>query len=59
MSLKPEDPYVITTIERHILEEQHHFPEATGVLTAALRYRLAGKDLRQPGRPGGNPWSHG
>ena len=44
MSLKPEDPYVITTIERHILEEQHHFPEATGVLTQLLYdIALAGK----------------
>ena len=44
MSLKPEDPYAITTIERHILEEQHHFPEATGVLTQLLYdIALAGK----------------
>lgn len=34
----------ITTIERHILEEQQHFPEATGVLTGLLYdIALAGK----------------
>ncbi len=34
----------ITTIERHILEEQRHFPEATGVLTGLLYdIALAGK----------------
>jgi fructose-1,6-bisphosphatase I len=44
MFLKPEDPYVITTIERHILEEQSNFPEATGALTQLLYdIALAGK----------------
>ncbi|GAB4530828.1 MAG: class 1 fructose-bisphosphatase [Anaerolineales bacterium] len=34
----------ITTIERHILEEQRHFPEATGALTGLLYdLALAGK----------------
>jgi fructose-1,6-bisphosphatase I len=34
----------ITTIERHILDEQHHFPEATGTLTNLLYdIALAGK----------------
>ena len=44
MFLKPEDPYRITTIERHILEEQSNFPEATGALTQLLYdIALAGK----------------
>jgi fructose-1,6-bisphosphatase I len=44
MILKPEDPVRITTIERHILEEQRHFPEATGALTQLLYdIALAGK----------------
>ena len=34
----------INTIERHILEEQHSHPEATGVLTSLLYdIALAGK----------------
>lgn len=38
------EPNQITTIERHILEEQHHHPEATGVLTYLLYdIALAGK----------------
>ena len=41
---KSEDPYVITTIERHILEEQRYHPEATGALTQLLYdIALAGK----------------
>jgi fructose-1,6-bisphosphatase I len=41
---KSEDPAQITTIERHILEEQRQFPEATGVLTQLLYdIALAGK----------------
>ena len=41
---KPEDPYNIITIERHILEEQQLHPEATGVLTQLLYdIALAGK----------------
>jgi len=44
MALPPEDPIQITTIERHILEDQHAFPEATGVLTQLLYdIALAGK----------------
>jgi len=35
-----EDYIQITTIERHILEEQSSHPEATGVLTS-LRYDIA------------------
>lgn len=38
------EPEQIITIERHILEEQHHHPEATGVLTYLLYdIALAGK----------------
>jgi fructose-1,6-bisphosphatase len=37
-------PAQITTIERHILDEQRHHPEATGVLTQLLYdIALAGK----------------
>lgn len=44
MYLKSEDPQRIMTIERHILEEQQQFPEATGVLTQLLYdIALAGK----------------
>jgi fructose-1,6-bisphosphatase I len=44
MVMKSEDPIVITTIERHILEEQSNFPEATGALTQLLYdIALAGK----------------
>jgi len=39
-----EDPYKIMTIERHILEAQSQFPEATGALTQLLYdIALAGK----------------
>jgi len=39
-----DDPSQITTIERHILEQQSHHPEATGVLTSLLYdIALAGK----------------
>ncbi len=39
-----EDPEQIKTIERHILQEQKHHPEATGVLTDLLYdIALAGK----------------
>jgi fructose-1,6-bisphosphatase I len=42
-SIEPESGQIIT-IERHILEEQHHHPEATGVLTQLLYdIALAGK----------------
>lgn len=41
---KSEDPVKIITIERHILEEQLQFPDATGVLTQLLYdIALAGK----------------
>lgn len=41
---KPEDPIRITTIERHILEQQQSHPEATGILTQLLYdIALAGK----------------
>jgi fructose-1,6-bisphosphatase I len=41
---KRDDPSQIITIERHILEEQQHHPEATGVLTYLLYdLALAGK----------------
>ena len=44
MALIPEDPIQITTIERHILDDQHAFPEATGALTQLLYdIALAGK----------------
>ncbi len=44
MFIKPEDPHKIMTIERHILEEQRQYPEATGVLTQLLYdIALAGK----------------
>lgn len=44
MLLKPEDPHKIMTIERHILEEQRQYPDATGVLTQLLYdIALAGK----------------
>ena len=44
MNLKPEDPFTITTIERHILHKQHKHPEATGSLTQLLYdIALAGK----------------
>jgi fructose-1,6-bisphosphatase I len=44
MLFKPEDPFRITTIERHILEQQRSHPEATGVLTQLLYdIALAGK----------------
>ena len=39
-----EEPTKIITIERHILDEQHHHPEATGALTQLLYdIALAGK----------------
>ncbi len=42
--LNPADPTRITTIERHILEEQYLYPEATGALTNLLYdLALAGK----------------
>jgi fructose-1,6-bisphosphatase I len=41
---RPLDHTKIITIERHILEEQHSHPEATGVLTNLLYdLALAGK----------------
>ncbi len=44
MFIKPEDPHKIMTIERHILEEQRQYPDATGVLTQLLYdIALAGK----------------
>ena len=44
MFIKPEDPHKIMTIERHILDEQRQYPEATGVLTQLLYdIALAGK----------------
>jgi fructose-1,6-bisphosphatase I len=42
--VKPADHPQIITIERHILDEQHKFPDATGVLTNLLYdLALAGK----------------
>jgi fructose-1,6-bisphosphatase I len=44
MDFRDEDNLNITTIERHILEEQSQYPEATGVLTNLLYdIALAGK----------------
>jgi fructose-1,6-bisphosphatase I len=44
MHQKPENPAIIMTIERHILEEQSQHPEATGALTQLLYdIALAGK----------------
>jgi fructose-1,6-bisphosphatase I len=44
MFMKPEDPYKIMTIERHILDQQRLYPEATGALTQLLYdIALAGK----------------
>lgn len=40
MPIEPLEPGRITTIERHILDQQQTFPEATGVLTNLL-YDLA------------------
>ena len=43
----------ITTIERHILEEQRFYPEATGELTSLLYdLALAGKRGRVAARRG-------
>ncbi len=44
MSTDPVDPTKITTIERHILDQERHHPEATGILTNLLYdIALAGK----------------
>jgi fructose-1,6-bisphosphatase I len=44
MASNSEDSFTITTIERHILEEQQFHPEATGALTQLLYdLALAGK----------------
>jgi len=44
MSIEPEEPNKIITIERHILSEQRQYPEATGKLTNLLYdIALAGK----------------
>ena len=44
MFIKPEDPHKIMTIERHILDEQRQYPDATGTLTQLLYdIALAGK----------------
>ena len=44
MYIKPEDPHKIMTIERHILDEQRQYPDATGTLTQLLYdIALAGK----------------
>lgn len=44
MNTQGNEPYQITTIERHILDEQRHHPDATGVLTSLLYdIALAGK----------------
>lgn len=44
MFMKPEDPHKIMTIERHILDEQRQYPDATGTLTQLLYdIALAGK----------------
>lgn len=44
----------ITTIERHILEQQRHFPQATGTLTAmlydmALAAKMIDREIRRAG----------
>ncbi len=44
MEKTPDAPDKITTIERHILDEQRNYPEATGALTSLLYdIALAGK----------------
>lgn len=44
MYIEPEEPDKIITIERHILNEQRQYPEATGILTNLLYdIALAGK----------------
>jgi fructose-1,6-bisphosphatase I len=44
MAIQTEQPWMITTIEKHILAEQGHHPEATGTLTQLLYdIALAGK----------------
>jgi fructose-1,6-bisphosphatase I len=44
METVPDDQYRIMTIERHILEGQRSYPEATGILTSLLYdMALAGK----------------
>ena len=48
MPTDPTDHPPIVTIERHILDEQHRFPDATGVLTNLLYdIALAGKGHRE------------
>jgi fructose-1,6-bisphosphatase I len=54
MLTKPIDDTRIITIERHILEEQRQFPEATGVLTSLLYdIALAGKVIASQTTRGG------
>jgi fructose-1,6-bisphosphatase I len=54
MFIKPPDHDRIMTIERHILEEQHAHPEATGVLTSLLYdLALAGKVIASQTTRGG------
>lgn len=51
---KPLDHTKIITIERHILEEQRYYPEATGVLTSLLYdIALAGKVIASQTTRGG------
>lgn len=52
--IKPLDHSKIITIERHILEEQLYYPEATGVLTSLLYdIALAGKVIASQTTRGG------
>src|SRR3970040_1127487 len=54
MFIKTPDDTQIMTIERHFLEEQQIYPEATGVLTALLYdLALAGKVIASQTTRGG------
>jgi fructose-1,6-bisphosphatase I len=54
MRAEPGDHPPIITIERHILDEQHKFPDATGVLTNLLYdIALAGKVIASKTRRAG------
>ena len=54
MNNTPDAPDKITTIERHILDEQRGYPEATGALTALLYdIALAGKVISSKTTRGG------
>jgi fructose-1,6-bisphosphatase I len=54
MNITPDAPDKITTIERHILDEQRGYPEATGALTSLLYdIALAGKVIASKTTRGG------